>query len=435
MSLAKFFRIGLVSTLLLTAACDVLLEDEENPADNDNDTVETVNNDEDENDTNNNEDEDDTNNDEDDSDEGSGGKKCSHGTEDLRTEVFEDLKDGEFTVTLEEGEVSMLVTALAEDVSEPVGLLSLIGPEDEVLYEREDMGSEDFASDLFAELQEIEGELVIYLPVGPDFDLMPGDYRFTFATADGGDFAEAFVVTRSGNMGCPQALDLNLWVLSEDSDINEFESQEELEENLRVAVESVWGQHDLYLGEVNFIEADDEQREAFASVDEEGMGEACIEMFELVGEDARALNVILVDELRDEEGEGDYSTMGISSAPGTLWVGDSPNTCALAAWEPHEGDQVELGMTIIHEGSHFMGMMHTSEADGMIFDVLGDTDECAADDFDENGDEEVDADECADAGGANYLFWGPNSGATDMTEDQAWVLRRHPLFYPVAEAP
>ena len=93
--------------------------------------------------------------------------------------------------------------------------------------------------------------------------------------------------------------------------------------------------------------------------------------------------------------------------------------------------------TLLHELGHFVGLAHTSEADGRVFDVLGDTPRCEAERHDGAGpnakDGVVDERECADGGGANnVMFWSAEVGAGPwtLTPAQAWVLRRHPLFYP-----
>ena len=53
--------------------------------------------------------------------------------------------------------------------------------------------------------------------------------------------------------------------------------------------------------------------------------------------------------------------------------------------------------------------------------------------YDEDGDGTVDQYECGEVDGPNYMFWGSEGLTTDfvISEDQAWVLRRHPLFYPL----
>lgn len=360
-------------------------------------------------------------------DDGASGS-CDPADDTLRLEELG--SDEELSLTLEEGDISLVLVALTDDPEETVALLTLTDPNGEVLYERAAADDEEFASPLTNATFEGNGEMSLVLPTTPDYPLQAGEYQFTVGTLNGDAF-NAYALIRSGEADCPQVMDLNLWMLSEDGDISDAENYEEVEAQLREAFEAVLGRYDLALGTVNFIEASAEEQATYAQVSEEGMGEACIELYEKVGDESRALNVLVVDALVEEGAEdSDYFTFGISPAPGTLAVADSPNSCALAAWEAHEGDLTEMGMTIVHEGSHFIGLQHTTEEDGQLFDILSDTAECTAEDYDADGDDTVDADECADADGENYIFWGPNSGATGMTADQAWVLRRHPLFHP-----
>ena len=65
--------------------------------------------------------------------------------------------------------------------------------------------------------------------------------------------------------------------------------------------------------------------------------------------------------------------------------------------------------------------------------MLEDTPECPANQYDGDDDGVVDQFECENVGGDNYMFWGSEGLTTDfvMSEDQAWALRRHPLFYPI----
>ncbi len=65
--------------------------------------------------------------------------------------------------------------------------------------------------------------------------------------------------------------------------------------------------------------------------------------------------------------------------------------------------------------------------------MLADTPECDADRYDDDGNGIVDQYECERADGSNYMFWGSEGLTTEfvISEEQAWVLRRHPLFYSV----
>jgi hypothetical protein len=147
----------------------------------------------------------------------------------------------------------------------------------------------------------------------------------------------------------------------------------------------------------------------------------------------RAINLVIVNEILDLSGE-DTGTAGISSGlPGTVMVTDSPQSCVIVSWFAFEDSYEEQAGNIIHEASHLMSLTHTSEADGTYFDLFTDTPECDVDSFDADGNEEIDEFECDLQGGArNYMFYSGDISFAPfvMSADQAWTLRRHPLFYP-----
>ena len=59
--------------------------------------------------------------------------------------------------------------------------------------------------------------------------------------------------------------------------------------------------------------------------------------------------------------------------------------------------------------------------------MLEDTPECTVEEYDTNNDGLVYPEECVGAGADNFLLYA--SDGLEMTADQAWVLRRFPLFY------
>ena len=82
-------------------------------------------------------------------------------------------------------------------------------------------------------------------------------------------------------------------------------------------------------------------------------------------------------------------------------------------------DPVSLGRTLAHEIGHFLGLFHTSEQDGRVFDPLPDTPECptemAAGDV-------LQPEDCEGAGNDNLMFWA-KSESSALTGDQQDILR------------
>ncbi len=345
-------------------------------------------------------------------------------------------ESGVAVLTAVEGDVSLLLTAIAADPTDQIIVESIIGPDGESLYGLTDWEQDEFESEMFTYLLFGDGEVVLYLPVGPQFDLRPGSYQIALSTVYGEPIPDAFAVFRSGDVEGPQAVDMNIWLVSEDQAVTSPEGQSSLSAIIRETVDKVLSQQGLRLGQLSFFEATDAQIEAFARSTEDDQAASCRAFADIAGA-GRALNVVLIDELTpspvaDEVDVGD-DIAGLSPSPGSILVPASGTSCVTVAWEIHESDFDDLGATIVHEGSHFLSLQHTSEEDGVVFDVLADTPECAADRYDENGDGFVDQYECEQVDGPNYMFWGSEGLTTDfvISEGQAWVLRRHPLFYPV----
>ena len=67
------------------------------------------------------------------------------------------------------------------------------------------------------------------------------------------------------------------------------------------------------------------------------------------------------------------------------------------------GDPARMGRTLAHELAHFLGLFHTSEADGRVYDALEDTPECRLED-DGDGDG-LDPADCESLGADNLMFW------------------------------
>jgi HEAT repeats len=87
-----------------------------------------------------------------------------------------------------------------------------------------------------------------------------------------------------------------------------------------------------------------------------------------------------------------------------------------------------VGQVMAHEGGHYLGLMHTSERDGTLFDLLADTPECDADKFDLDRNRSVEVEECGLEGGANNLmFWSADATPEKVTPNQSSVLLRNPM--------
>jgi hypothetical protein len=94
--------------------------------------------------------------------------------------------------------------------------------------------------------------------------------------------------------------------------------------------------------------------------------------------------------------------------PGSMGIANSWNG-VLNSLSAHASgttlDSQLLGETAAHEMGHQLGLFHTTEIGGTVFDILTDTAEClnSTKDFDRNG--IMSAEECEGYGGENLMFW------------------------------
>ena len=337
-------------------------------------------------------------------------------------------------VPVQSEDVSLLFSAQTAARDDIVVVDSIIAPDGELLYQSSEASGAEFSSTYFSQPLLSEGELTFYLPPTPQRPLQPGVYEIVLYTARGQPICDAAAVIRSGPAQGTQAIDLNLWVLSDAPEANQPEQRAGLGADIRAAVDRILNQQEMQLGALNFFEAGPDEKARFARSDENALAAICQAMALQAGS-ARAWNIALVDSYQIFTGvDGEPEPVfGMAPLPGSAFAPGSLNSCGVIAWEAHEGDYNELGATIAHEGSHFLGLPHTTESDGLFFDLFADTPGCPAEIYDTDASGEVEDSECAQAGADNYMFWQSSGVFEDfiISAEQAWTIRRHPLFYPL----
>lgn len=334
------------------------------------------------------------------------------------------------TLALEVGpdDASALLTLTAPSPDAIVGFRQVTDPSGQIRY-RVDFSSETvLVSDITPTILADAGGIALFLPVGPRQPLLPGTWLVDVVGNDGIDRAQALL--RRGPIDGPGTLDLAVWALAGRAATD----PDRVAAQLTAAADAVLAPHGLAGGNIRVVAAAraDADRYGRLALDELGtqLHDACTEAVAVLAPQREAV-VLLVDELRAGlqtavHGPGGGPLRGFAAAaPGSAIVGAPSRSCAAAVL--HD-DLTATGRVALHEVAHLMGLVtHTSERDGLSFDLLADTPECPAE-RDANGDGLVTRAECTGLDADNLMFW--EDGGSQLTADQAWVLRRHPLVRP-----
>ncbi len=332
------------------------------------------------------------------------------------------------TVTVEPGDVSMLVWARAPGPGDEVAIARITDPSGEVIYDLDLDSFEVFGGVLNAPLVDLH-EVAVTLPIDGDTPLAPGDYTFAIdALAD--EITASGAILRSGDVAGPQALDVRIVVATTNDDLADSDRRETFAAEVRATGEALLNPHGIEVGALSFLDAPADFVDRFAELEADESDEQQRELCRELGErlpPTRAVDLVVVDRVVDPSDDGGVIEGNAAGLPGVVLTPGALTSCVVVVTE-RDVDRSLLDRAIVvwHEAGHLLGLPHTSEADGSAFDYFADTPECPID-RDEDGDGFVDEFECPDGG--NFMFHDTDS--LIMSEDQAWFLRRRPLLYPV----
>jgi hypothetical protein len=355
---------------------------------------------------------------------------------DVRLASFgEQDPDARIVVAVEPGDVSFLAFALAESPADEVAVTRITAPGGEVLYEL-DFASFERGGPAFGDAPLSDfGEASVFYPPGPDFELAPGEYIVEFFT-DGAFLADTGAIIRSGDVDSTQAIDVRFWMATTSPDLADEGVRQDLADEMRSIGDDLLAPHGMSVGTLEFIDPPADVVDRYSTLvlgeNDEAQRDLCGEM-SLALPNQRALNFAIVDTITADDDEGGVIEGNAAGLPGLVLVPGARTSCVTMISEVDEFDGRDIfdrAVVVWHEGAHLMGLPHTTEAEGDTFDFFDDTPECFVDAFDEDGSGDVDSFECETADGGNFMFY--DSDGTDLSPDQAWMLRRHPLFVPVA---
>jgi hypothetical protein len=197
-------------------------------------------------------------------------------------------------------------------------------------------------------------------------------------------------------------------------------------------MKTIYGQRGVEIGEIFYCDVSGADADRYAVVDSvDGPSSELSRMFALSGRassygcsDEPALNFFLVQEIVG--GRAGYIILGVAGGiPGNPDHGSTHSGVAvtMSGWRARP---IQLAQTMAHEGGHFLGLFHTTEAEGNAFDPLPDTPECGSGN-DRDNDGVVGYGECGSGrGNENLMFWAAGDSADQVSGDQGFVLIRNP---------
>ncbi|MCA9525843.1 MAG: hypothetical protein KC549_06050 [Myxococcales bacterium] len=189
----------------------------------------------------------------------------------------------------------------------------------------------------------------------------------------------------------------------------------------------------ITIGDVRYCDMNGSDGDRYAVIDSvDGTSSELSQMFALSARAGElgctatpALNFFLVDEIVG--GRAGYIILGVSGGiPGPPGVHGTTHSGVAVTMSGFRRRPRQLAQTMAHEGGHFLGLFHTTEAEGTAFDPLPDTPECRSG-KDANQDGLVDYQECLGGSGSeNLMFWAAGDQAENVSGDQGFVLLRNP---------
>lgn len=307
---------------------------------------------------------------------------------DLTCETYENIAcDEEFVLTIEKGDISLLLAARVESPDQKVWIAKITAPDGNILYHYNPT-TDDFASSISeTPLEGSQGEVVFFLPRSSNLSLTPGDYQFSFGTQDGHSLQEVQVIIRAGRALDMQKIDLNFWIAIEQEPFSEADQADEFLRSIRNALQQRLEPYNLIPGKTEFLYPAPDELRTFSNLNIDTDLPDCSYMISETVNNGRALNIALVESLYSESDEDLHKLDGLSTgSPGMILSTASPHACIVINWSHFKDDVFKLSETIIQQLVAFSGI-----------DLMGTQQE--------------------------------GSPRAVINREIAWRLRRHPIFY------
>jgi hypothetical protein len=319
-------------------------------------------------------------------------EQANKGNPDLTIEIYEDIDPGDdFYLTIERGDLSLLLAARSYNIEDRVSILSIIAPDGEALYRFNPETGELSSTFCDQPIVGDHGEVCFFFPKTSHEKLQAGDYSFSFATDSGAGLQEIQFIIRSGHSREVQKFDLNFWLAIQKSPFFNPSTLDEFKKQIHHALTARLLPVNLSPGCIEFVHPAPDELESFATVNLNSDLTDCSYMIAESVTNDRALNIGLVDVFVQGDPPVRSDVWAISSgSPGMILSPGSSHACILIHWPRVENDTNTLAEAILQQLIIFSGI--------------------------ETKDTEH----------------SKNDGHIILNNEIAWRLRRHPLFYDAA---
>ncbi len=326
------------------------------------------------------------------------------------------------------------VTFVGQAVSDPtarVVVYRITAPDGTVLYDYQKASSSKMK--VLPSTQ--AGVYSVLLPNSPNVPFGPGTYAINLlATAQTTVTATALVKHSKSQSLIAGKVDMNLFFVGLPN-LNATSAQTDANfQSVLTSVKNVWSQVGVSIGTVRYVDITGAGASSYADLKETDLG-ALMKLSDNPGAADNALNVFFVHTISGGSLDG-YIILGESAGiPGAPVRGTSGSGMAVTTADFPNG-LADIADTWAHEGSHWLGLFHTTESAGTAFDPLPDTPQCDRS-HDANGDNIMQPGECTtDGSGVTYgaeneMFWtSVNAIAhSKLTPNQSFVLLRNPAVH------
>ena len=292
-------------------------------------------------------------------------EKVSQVHADLTTEIYQDIEpEEEFLLSVENGDVSLLLAARSYATEDIVTLREVISPDGQVLYRFNPQTSDFYSTFCDQPISGTHGEACFFYPRANQQSLQLGEYRFNFTTASGEGLEEIQFLIRSGRaLGC-QNIDLNCWLAMKEDPFLDQPELDQFKKQVHQALTKRLAPFNLMPGQITLYYPAPDELDSFSSINLDSDLADCSYMIAETVNNGRALNIGLVDHLTEGAPPQKASQQAISAgSPGMILSPTSPHACIIIGWT-HNNESIEdLIDLIIHEMIIFSGVSNQGQGD------------------------------------------------------------------------